>query len=74
MKEQDIRQMMTDEGFTELFWRRLSTERKAGRKASQREIFEELNDEYEAEFGVARFPSFDAFRVKRDRRTRKVKK
>lgn len=66
--EDRIKRLVSGGGFIEAFWERLRADRAAGGKTSQREIFEQLNDEYYDFFGVDRFPSFGAFRMFRDRR------
>lgn len=69
--EELLKQLCTDSGFIAAFWERLRDYRAQGRSVSQREVFEELNGLYEEEIGEPRFPSFTAFRLKRDRMFRK---
>lgn len=74
MRRYDIRQLATEKGFTEIFWSLLADYRRDGLNVTQRGVFDELNDYYEQEVGEPRFPSFDAFRVRRDRRVKRANK
>lgn len=65
MKLLYIHKLVTDAGFIEEFWRRL---READPGTTQEDIFDRMNEEYKNVFGEDRFPSFDAFRKRRDRK------
>jgi len=73
-QQHDIKQLATERGFTEAFWSLLAERRRAGLNITQREVFDELNDYYEEIIGEPRFSSFDAFRVRRDRRVKNSRK
>lgn len=62
----ELKNLVTLEGFTAEFWKEY---RESG--DTQRVVFERLNEAYENAFGVARFPSFDAFRMQRTRALKK---
>ena len=62
-----IHRLVTESGFIEAFWERLRDRRRKDPSVSQEAVFEELNEEYREVFGEDRFPSFDAFRKRRDR-------
>jgi len=62
-----ILKMVRKSGFVEAFWEVLSELRQFNPDISQRTVYEQLNEMYEAEFGEPRFASFDAFRKYRDR-------
>jgi len=62
----EMKNLVPLEGFTAEFWKEY---RETG--DTQREVFERLNEAYENAFGVARFPSFDAFRMQRTRALKK---
>ena len=62
-----IHRLVTESGFIEAFWERLRERRRKDPSVSQEAVFEELNEEYREVFGEDRFPSFDAFRKRRDR-------
>ena len=58
--------MVTRDGFVSAFWRELAAARRLDPSVTQRQVFDRLNEMFEAEFGRPRFVSFDAFRVYRD--------
>lgn len=62
-----IKMLATRREFIRSFWRELHTRRRRGRKDSQEDVFDDLEDKYEETFGGPLFPSFDAFRKYRDR-------
>ena len=64
--DDSMKSLVSLEGFTAEFWREY---RETG--DTQREVFERLNNAYHNAFGVYRFPSYDAFRMQRDRKTKK---
>lgn len=66
MNEDEIKNLISLEGFTAQFWKEY---RETG--GTQREVFDRLNAAYHNAFGVYRFPSYDAFRMQRDRKTKK---
>ena len=66
MNEDEIKNLISLEGFTAQFWKEY---RETG--GTQREVFDRLNAAYQNAFGVYRFPSYDAFRMQRDRKTKK---
>lgn len=59
-----IAHLVTDDGFIEEFWKLI----RSMPGATHEQVFEILNEEYRNFFGEDRFPSFDAFRKKRDRK------
>ncbi len=63
---EDLKNLCSLDGFTKAFWQEY---RESG--DTQRVVFERLNEAYENAFGVARFPSFDAFRMQRTRALKK---
>ena len=71
MEELNIVHLASEAGFIEAFWEHLWKARVANPLATQREVFEYLNNYYEEKVGEPRYPSFDAFRVRRDRRLQK---
>jgi len=62
-----ILKMVRKSGFVEVFWAMLAELRDFNPNITQRMVFEQLNEMYEAEFGEPRFASYDAFRKYRDR-------
>lgn len=65
------KQLVTDSGFIAEFWRRLAAYRQTDPRITQQAVFDELNDLYEASFGEPKFASYDAFRMRRDRASKK---
>ena len=63
----DARDLVTFRSFLSRFWE----EYRSGRHGSQEDTFDYLDAIYFEEFGEHRFPSFDAFRKRRDRKYRK---
>lgn len=70
MSSEELLELATDKGFINAFWRTLRLYRSKGSTISQREVFEQLNEQWEYVMGDPRFPSFDAFRKCRDRHFR----
>lgn len=66
MMDIDAIDLVSTKGFTEAFWRLYG---QGGR--CQEDVFLELDEIYFERFGEHRYVSFDAFRKRRDRRTRK---
>lgn len=62
---------VTRDGFVSAFWALLKVYYSRGEKVSHRQVFDELNDRFEAVFGEPRWPSFDAFLKYRDRNAHK---
>lgn len=58
--------LVTLRGFTQAFWKLYRT----GTYHNQREVYYTLEGIFFAQFGEYRFKSFDAFRMKRDRRNK----
>lgn len=63
----NAKELISDEGFLKAFYERVRQYQVEGKKRTHVEIYEELEDIFEAEFGCQRFKSYDAFRKKRDR-------
>lgn len=72
--EEIEKQLVTDSGFIEEFWRRLAAYRQTDPKVTQLAVFDELNDLYETIYGEPKFSSYDAFRMRRDRKARRPAK
>lgn len=68
MREIDeiVWRLVTRSGFAAEFWAELRRRRKVNQGASRRQVFEELNAMFEAEFGEPRWPSYDTFRHSRE--------
>lgn len=64
----DATDLVTLKSFTATFWRVYGAN-----GAGQQDIFYALDEIYYARFGEHRFPSYDAFRMARDRRTKRKK-
>lgn len=58
----DCMKMFTPDGFTKLFFERLSDMRNGGIRISKEKLFEILNEKYEKIIGVPRYASYDSFR------------
>lgn len=54
--------MTTKEGFIDLFWESV----RAHKDKTHKEIYEDLEQEFEAVFGRRRYASFGSFRRRRD--------
>lgn len=61
------KKLVTDRGFIDEFWSRVSDAQLSGHYVTHIAVFEELNGIYESAFGEPKFPSYDAFRMRRDR-------
>ena len=59
---EDIKRMVSRVGFIETFWNRMAADFRNGGNASRQQIYENMEEEYEIEYGWYQFPSFDAFR------------
>lgn len=64
---EEIKQMVARKGFIEVFWHRIREDRAAGLETPYRQIYEAMEAEYEAEYGVRRWRSYDAFRMAKNR-------
>ena len=60
-------QMMTKQGFIDLFWKELSKMRKQDDKITHEQVYEIMESEYQREFGQRRYANFRSFRENRDR-------
>lgn len=58
----EIKKMVTREGFLDVYWSRLQKNRLSGGYASMREIYDQMEKEFRQEYGNLLFPSFSAFR------------
>ena len=58
---------VTRSGFLKDYWALLARLRKLEPLVTMEAVFDYLNKQYEKTFGVTRYPSYDAFRVARDR-------
>lgn len=63
--------ILTRQGFEEEFWSDLKTYRAQGSTITRREIYEDLEAIYEAEFNQRQFPSYEAFTKVINRNSRK---
>lgn len=63
-----IIQMMTKQGFVELFWKDFFNLQHKNRKITHQEVYERLEKEYLAATGQRRYANFKSFRVRRDER------
>jgi len=59
---EDITRMVSRQGFINVFYNRLADSMRNGAGYSRREVYEDMEEEYEAKYGCYQFPSFDAFR------------
>lgn len=65
---EQVRPLVTRRGFVRAFWRELRRRRGEDPRVTQEDTYNELEDLYRETFGEPQFPSFDAFRMWRDRR------
>ena len=63
----EIIKMATKPGFLEVWWDRFRKKRKSGEKDSPVQIYETMEAEYEEQYGLACFPSWEAFRKYKNR-------
>lgn len=63
-----LKKLASRRGFVDEFWARLKQYRAGGMNVTHIEVFNELNDLWEAEIGEPRFPSYNAFRKYRDKK------
>ena len=69
--DERILSLATRRGFVDTFWAELRERRSVQPDTSQQDVFEYLENLYEAEFGSPQFSSFGAFRKWRDRHSAK---
>lgn len=58
-------QMLTRKGFTELFWKKFNS----GNFKKHEDAYEQLEIEYETEFGIRKYKNFKSFRRRRDEKS-----
>lgn len=63
LTDKEIRLCITAHGFITLFWQKV---RLTG--GSYMAVFEKMNDDYEAAYGIKRYASYDSFRKVRDKK------
>lgn len=67
MTMDEITKMATRSGFVDVFWSRLQDLRRIGRLDTPRQIYDVMENEHEAKYGIARFPSYEAFKKYKNR-------
>lgn len=67
----DLKRMVSADGFVEVFWERLRAASRAGERLTRRECYERMEEEFQAEYNCNRYPSYDAFRKALNRRQRR---
>jgi len=72
--EEKLFSLLTRDGFVNAFWRDLNVRRAQDPNTTQRQVFESLDALYFKEIGHHQFPSFESFRMYRDRRYKSGKK
>jgi hypothetical protein len=60
--DSDIIRMFTRQGFIDLFWERLQAARKADTAATQKAVFDSLNDHWFNVMGYFRYSDYNSFR------------
>jgi hypothetical protein len=60
--DSQIIRMFTRQGFIEVFWEELQTQRKENPKVSEKAVFDSLNDKFYMVFNEFRYSSYDSFR------------
>lgn len=60
-------QMLSKQGYTNLFWSDLATARKTNPAITHREVYEAMEAEYTAETTQRRYASFESFKQRRDK-------
>ena len=58
----ELKRMATRPGFVEVFWKRLYGCRSIGRQDTMQQIYNKMEEEFEAEYGGELFPSYTAFK------------
>jgi hypothetical protein len=66
--DSDVIQMLSKQGFIDLFWQRLQDARKTDSSTSQETVFNALNDKYLAAIGCKRYSNYECFRKVRDKK------
>ena len=61
-----IVQMLTKQGFTNIFWEELKLQQQKNPKITHQEVYEKLEQEYKSQTGQRRYASFRSFRNRRD--------
>lgn len=67
---EEIVRMATRQGFVDVFWARLKAARRSGAVDSRKQIYDLMEEEYEAQYGQTCFPSYEAFKKYRNRHFR----
>ena len=65
--ESDVVRMVSLSGFIEVFWERVRADRGNGGGQTYMQIYAEMESDFLHQYGITRFPSYDAFRKARDR-------
>ena len=64
---EEIFEMATRKGFLTVWWRRLAALRATGSAITYKELYEQMEAEYEASFSSPLWDSYDAFKKYRNR-------
>lgn len=67
MADLNLDRLVSAEGFIEAFYEQLRDYQASGQRVTNEDVFDALNNRFMERFGVYRFPSYNAFRKKRDR-------
>ena len=67
MTMDEITKMASRSGFLEVFWERLQGLRRIGKLDTPQQIYDRMEQEHEAKYGVERFPSYEAFKKYKNR-------
>lgn len=65
--ENDLVKMVSLSGFIDVFWDRVKANRIDGGNQTYKEIYADMEADFSHQYGITRFPSYDAFRKARDR-------
>ncbi len=60
--DSQVIRMFTRQGFIEVFWEELQSQRKENPKISEKAVFDELNQKFYSIFNEFRYSSYDSFR------------
>lgn len=63
----EITKMASRNGFLDVFWVRLQDLRRIGRADTPKQIYDKMEQEHEAKYGIERFPSYEAFKKYKNR-------
>lgn len=66
----DLKRMVSTDGFVEVFWERLQAARSSGEQLSRVDCYERMEEDFLAEYNCNRFSSYDAFRKVLNQRRR----